>query len=307
MLPSDHLEPWHPREVGRTHHLRTALHGHHQQLFSEPNLEEEHLRARNRSQLNSSNGYARFRWMRCLGAPLFQLLGADAPDYVHSGPVYLLSITDRRHVWLSADEQENSGAGPNVSLDRIRYDLEQVVRGLDALGMIDVASYVSAGKVLGHPHVYHPHLHALVWNRTRKQMARLCRRLNQSLRPLQPNATAAHWREVRPGDIRQVLWYCLKSPRDQHQMWVRANGAHRQAKRLINGVNAVRLHALMRDLTLDQLTIAAGAGRPILAHAVADAERWRANAVRRGVVLKNPPKDPPEKPRVKQTLGELVL
>lgn len=296
MLPSTHFDPWRPREVGQTRHLRRALHGRHQRLYGEPAQEEVHLRARNRAQLNFSNGYARVRWMRSLGGSLFQLLGAAPPGYVHGKAVYLLSVSDRRHVWLSEEEFEGSGAGPNVPLERIRYDFEEALRGLDALGMVDVALYVSAGQVLGHSRVYHLHLHALVWNRTRNQMKRLCRRLNRTLKPLHPDAVAAHWQEVRPGDLRQVLWYCLKPPRKQHQMWVRANGAHCQAKRAINGVNAVRLHALMRDLTLDQLTIAVGAGRPVLAHAMAEAKRWRANATRRGVALRDPPKDPPSRP-----------
>ena len=45
---------------------------------------------------------------------------------------------------------------------------------------------------------------------------------------------------IDPAHLLQMVWYTTKAPRSQYQAWKRATERFKQAKRDLNGVNAVR-------------------------------------------------------------------
>ena len=137
--------------------------------------------------------------------------------------------------------------------------------------MLDVSPYVSSVGALRMgfhgSHVYLPHFHGLVWGCSEEELEWKCAFMRTKMKTFFKYATSVQYQLVNPGDLAQVVWYMTKAPRKQYQLWRRADEHVRQFKRAINGVNAVRLYAEMRDVTLDQLVIANRQGAKVLADA----------------------------------------
>ena len=80
-----------------------------------------------------------------------------------------------------------------------------------------------------------------------------------------------------------MIWYVCKTPYKQYQLWQRQESdSLQQKRRQINGVNSVRLYADLHDVTLDELTLAGGEGRPFLKALRQDVRRWQRNARKKG-------------------------
>lgn len=146
--------------------------------------------------------------------------------------------------------------------------------GFDYIGMLDPALFVSTQQLEGVPRFVLWHFHALVWNTTEEEINRRAEGLRVNMRAYLSGASGVDVQPVRDGDLHQVIWYTAKMPRKQYQLWRRESGTLQQYKRQINGVNAVRLYAAMRNLRLPDLTLAGGAGRLIGRATVRAAARW---------------------------------
>jgi hypothetical protein len=179
--------------------------------------------------------------------------------------------------------------------------------GLNCLGMIDVACYVSSAQVLasrGASHSYLPHFHGLVWGISERELERRCAFIRLKMKTFFKYATSAKFRRVEPGDLGQVLWYVIKAPQKQYQLWRQQDNHIRQWKRKINGVNSVRIYAEMRDVTLDKLTVANGAGKKLLARTLADLQHRSSCADKEGS-LPDPEWFQDRPPAVKRT-GQII-
>jgi hypothetical protein len=187
--------------------------------------------------------------------------------------VYLLTLLDRTD---QDPREENCRDDPfdPINLREIIARYRRHLACFNGVGMIDVAPYVSVSRVLGSSYVYFLHSHALVWGASERFLQLQAKKLR--FRPLVPYTTSVDLRRVGADDLRQVFWYVTKTPYKQYQLWVTPRtGRHRQAKRTTNYVNAVRLHAAMGHVTLDELTIAGGEGHALLSAVVADLRRRR--------------------------------
>lgn len=140
--------------------------------------------------------------------------------------------------------------------------------------MIEPAFYVYASSILGEPYVAHWHGHVLAWGASEKTMERRCEQISDGIRALLPYATAADAQRVADADLLQMIWYMMKSPRKQHQLFRRRADTLKQFKGALNGVNGVRLYSSMRDIVLPDLAIAAGRGAQILRHVNEDIDDW---------------------------------
>src|SRR4051794_22606814 len=251
MLTREQFEFFGLREKKQGVHLRKALLGRHQRVFRRPKREIRRLRARKLSLLNASNAYARIRWMRGLGGYLCEHLGAQAPDWVPDQPVYFLTIIDQEQVhyirdepWFprgdlptieEVDELQRLGelpTGPDAGLiaiyvprgpdiQAIRRSYSCLLRGLNYVGMIDVAYYASVRRVLRHNNILLPHVHCLIWGVREGELDAVCQDIRKQIKPLLPYATAARYARVRDGDLLQMVWYVCKTPYKQYQLWQR--------------------------------------------------------------------------------------
>lgn len=261
------------RELAQGRHLEQALRGRWQSVYRHPEREVRKLRRRHRYALAATNPHARVAWMRTLGAHLFRELRATSPRWQPPGKVFFVTLLDKH------DQDPRDEAFPLLGrrelLQGVVEHYQGYLSGFDFVGMIDVAPYVSA-RVLGDTHVYFLHLHALVWGTSEQRLQARIELLRKRVRSLVPYTTSAKATPVNPPDLRQVYWYMTKSPRKQYQIWLAATGRYHQAKRGINGVNAVRVHRWMNCYTLDQLTVAGGSGEWVVAAATRDVRRRQA-------------------------------
>ena len=307
MLDRDSMGLFIEREKKQGLHLRKALLGRHQTVFQRPRREIPQLRAKRASLLNAHNAYARVRWMRGLGGYVCEHLGAEAPDWLPDQPVYFLTVIDQEQAHSLRDEPwspETQGRhnekpipdpdlpgfytvrvprGPNIQA--IRRSYSRLLPGLNYVGMIDVAYYASVHRVLGHNNLLLPHVHGLVWGVSEGELDAVCQDIRKQIKPLLPYATAARYARVRDGDLLQMVWYVCKTPYKQYQLGQREkSNSLQQWDRRINGVNSVRLYADLHDVTLDQLTLAGGEGRPLLKALRQDVQRWQRNAREKGYI-----------------------
>lgn len=207
--------------------------------------------------------------MRSLGAGLCREVGARAPDWEPQVPVFFVTLIDEAQIVYPAGCTR--GYRPNPQIVDIRRHYRRALQGLDYLGMLDPAFYVSTQRVQGVPRFLLWHAHALVWNTSKAALDAWAERVRPTMSAYLPYASAVDCRSVRPRDLRQVIWYANKTPYKQYQLWRRDAGSLGQQKRNMNGINSVRLYAEMRDMTLPELALAGGAGQLLLRQTVAAA------------------------------------
>ncbi len=259
------------RERDQGAHLVKALLGHYQKTFSKPQLEVRKLTRRARWALNAHNPHSRTLWFTALARELSRQLEGDPHFIQMDRPIYFVTIIDDKQTIFpdrSTFEHlpERMRPKPEPTWSQMRSAYSKALNQCDCIGMLDVAMYVSAKQVFVCNTVYNVHAHALVWNTTEAALKDLFRNLPTPFRALIEYATPIDIKCINPADFLQMVWYVSKMPRKQYQVyWKRDSNRQRQFRGKINGVNSVRLYALMVDLTLDQLTFAHGEGREVLA------------------------------------------
>jgi hypothetical protein len=210
-----------------------------------------------------------------LAGTLAPIVGAEAPDYVASSPIYLLTSIDRRQVqkWVNWYFEDSEDA-----FDEISRKYRRLLRGFHGIGMIDVAPYVYVQKVLELPYVFSYHLHAVVWGMTEDEIQARCAEVRGRVKALLPISSAVKCTEFEPEDFLQLCWYVAKMPRNQYQLWARETRGWRQFKSAIFPLNAVRTYSNQWGLTLDGLTTASGEGCAVLEKMLAEVRSWRRRA-----------------------------
>lgn len=272
VIPRSAFARFSVREHAQATRLIGGLRGYHQQVYAQPEREVRRLGRRWAGELGAQNPYAREYWMRALGARLCREVGARAPDWTPRVPVFFVTLIDESQIVYPAGCERGWRSNPEIATIRDHY--RRALRGLNYLGMLDPALYVSAQQVQGVPRFLLWHAHALVWNTCEAELDAWAARARPTMSAYLPYASAVDCRQIRPRDLRQLIWYANKTPYKQYQVWRRETGSLAQEKRDINGVNAVRLYAEMRGLTLPELTLAGGVGRPILRRTVQASEIW---------------------------------
>src|SRR3982750_3609132 len=116
MLDRDSLSLFIERGKKQGLHLRKALLGRHQTVFQRPRREIRQLRAKRASLLNAHNAYARVRWLRALGDHLFEILGAEAPDWLPDQPVYFLTLIDQEQVYRPPNQGQSQMSSSSAGL-----------------------------------------------------------------------------------------------------------------------------------------------------------------------------------------------
>jgi hypothetical protein len=260
-LPPHAFHRFAVREHDQAIRLILALRGSRQREYSHPAREVHRLREGQARRLYAHNAFARERWMRVLGGHLCAALGARPPRYRPVQPVWFVTLIDRRQIVRGPDPA--GWRQPDPTFREVRRAYGRAMAGLDYIGLLDPALFVSTQHREGVPRFIQWHLHALVWNTSEPKLDAWAEGVRATMDAYLPGASSVDISLIRPADFLQVLWYTAKMPRKQYQVWLRERGSFQQYKRQINGVNAVRLYAALRPLRLPHLTLAGGAGRPI--------------------------------------------
>jgi len=120
-------------------------------------------------------GYAFWQWSSAAKAlqlgvrPLARHLGAEPPDFELPVPVYFVTLIDKRHIVNS--DQEYSEDWVPYDLWKIGAAYSDALFGLNHLGMLDVALYVSTQRTHGVDRFLQFHTHSLVWGIKERKLA----------------------------------------------------------------------------------------------------------------------------------------
>jgi hypothetical protein len=198
-------------------------------------------------------------------------VGARPPDFVPERSVYFLTLLDQRQIVYPTRGEDES-----PTLEEIRKSYARLLRGLNYIGMLDPALYVSAHRTHHVARFIHFHVHVLVWGVRRAELERRCKEIRVQIGSLIRRATPAKYKPVKDRTLLKVTSYTAKMPRHQYQIWSELHKpGMKQSKRRINGVNSVRLYGAMQDYTLDQLVLAGGRGERVLKHMLRDLHEWQ--------------------------------
>jgi hypothetical protein len=173
------------------------------------------------------------------------------------------------------DNDEEDGFFSPILAD-IRRSYADLLQGLDYIGMLDPALFVSTQRTHEVPRFICYHVHALLWGLSQDKLDEFLEITRAKIKALLPYATPVEAEPIRTGTLLRVISYVTKMPRHQYQLAPRPNTISlRQYKRSLNGVNSVRLYGAMKDCTLDGLVLSGGAGNRVLKRMLRDLHDWR--------------------------------
>jgi hypothetical protein len=269
MIPAADMSRWARIDRKRWRHLAKFLRRYDDEFPGLPEL----IKPQSKHELNAHNAFARANFRRSLAAKLFDFLGAIGPRFIADRDVYFLTIIDGAMVAYPGEEDLFLRAAGAVPMHEVRTRYLELLRGLDYVGMIEPALYISTKKLFGVPRLVNYHVHCLVWGISREDLRRFCRAINAEVSTLVPHAVAAKFKLVRAPDLRKVLCYLSKMPAWQTQLWVKEEtGRHHQASRRLNGINAVRVLGEMAEYDLADLAIGGGRGKRMVTAALRQAK-----------------------------------
>jgi hypothetical protein len=114
--------------------------------------------------------------------------------------------------------------------------------------------------------------HVLAWGETREEMKQRIRRLNRKLLPIGDGLAPAHQKCISKGKLASKIGYMLKAPQNGYRVFkgkrVIGDGqvisCFIQKKCNLRPGERLTLFQLMKDMRLDELTVAGGEGKDIL-------------------------------------------
>lgn len=228
---------------------------------------------------NAHNAFARNEFRLELAKHLFSHLHVADTDFRAPTPVYHLTVIDNSMVAFPNGTPGSHRCRPTAV--QLRDNYLSLLGSMNFVGMIEPAFYVSTEKALNVPNMICHHTHVLTWDIDEEDLENRCRNIRAKVSSAIPYTTSAHCKLIEPRDLRQMLWYVTKLPREQTQVWRRQNsGRFTQISKPLTGRNAVRLYTDMKDFALADLAIAGGAGRQILDAALAKSGITASRAMR---------------------------
>jgi hypothetical protein len=236
------------------------------------------LRCSDRNALIAVNRHSRVLWGKTLCAVLERFF-CDGPETAdHNQPIYFVTLVD---ISCATD------LSANVDLEGIKRRLRVGLRGLSYIGFVEPAFYTNlqAGVRFPGKRCLFWHVHALVWDVSRSQLRSLLReqRAQGKFVAIAEGFKGTDTRRIKQGDLPKVLGYLLKSPgvayrvsrKDMQQPngdWLLTDDGEVKArffqrKATLRPGERIRLFHTMKNGYLDQLALAGGQGRPLLAEA----------------------------------------
>lgn len=214
-----------------------------------------------RRELYAANFFSRVLWAECVFGQ-FQTLQADE--------LYLVTLADKRGLVR---------VGGQIEIDKLKRQLRQGLAGLSYLGTLEPALYVNvAGTPGGGKRAIHWHAHAIVWSVDRRDLKARFDKMNANLVRYCPIVEGLKGVDYRPfplADLGRVLSYILKSPSVVYRIYktefVTRDGEvlnkFKQRKSKMRPGDRIHAADCLAPHLLDQLAMAGGEGRPLLAAA----------------------------------------
>jgi hypothetical protein len=226
------------------------------------------------------NNHSRTNWGRFVSRELAQFLCGGGDGSEHNQEILFVTLCDRHCV--------KSLSGPTeVELAEVKERLRYALRGLNYFGVVEPALYVN--WKMGHhrrtaKQCISWHLHAVVWGISKKKMQKRLRaskkrgRYQELERGLKPTSV----KPVKPGRLPKAVAYMMKSPTFAYRVSAIdciVNGKNvaddageiqrrfKQSKAPLRHGERLTLYLAMRHLYLDDLALAGGEGRVMLATA----------------------------------------
>jgi hypothetical protein len=153
-----------------------------------------------------------------------------------------------------------------LSIREIREAYMKELRDLNFVGMVEPAFYVHLPRSQFHiRRLVSWHVHGVVWGISDTELSAICKGIDGRHQTLIPRMTAAKPKPIQQGDLLKVLGYAAKAPRKQYSIGrKKRTDGFKQSDKPLSGPNRVRLHALIRDIYLDELAIGTGEGADVM-------------------------------------------
>jgi len=223
------------------------------------------LRSSDAFYLPAVNSKARIKWGAVFIQNIFNFFGIADDEHGPHEPIFLVTIADKSHVTTDQPQQ--------IQLSRIKRKLGSGLKGLSYIGMIEPGYYNVIYDDLGNKqkNVVSWHGHFLVWGVTEERLAKHLAKTKRNFAPIMPGLCALHKKVIPPDQFGYKLWYILKSPCKEYSIGQRRKRDEKTGavklkhnSRKIRPGTRVKLFYLMRDMYLDKLAMAGGAGRELL-------------------------------------------
>jgi hypothetical protein len=233
--------------------------------------------------LPAVNSKARIKWGRIFIQQIFEFFGITADEYGPDEPVFLITEADKSHLTTNKPQ--------HINLSHIKRKLGGGLKGLSYIGMIEPGYYNVIYNELGaqQKDVVSWHGHYLVWGISKKHLEHHLARIRPRFTPIMPSLCAVHQKAIESSQFGYKLWYVLKSPCKEYSIGKRRKPDERtglarfkQNSRQLRPGHRVALFDLMRDMYLDELSMAGGEGCELLRRIKYEALREYRNQNGRG-------------------------
>jgi hypothetical protein len=216
--------------------------------------------------LSAVSPRSRIRWGKLICQALSDHFHLGRNNLEPDQRIFFVTLCDRR--CCTPDDAKNIDVSEFISL------LVQGLQELSYLGMLEPAYYVNVcdGVRIYGKRMVSWHLHLLAWGASRKKMKARIERLNRKLLPIGDGLAPAHQKCISKGKLASKIGYMLKAPQNGYRLakikWVMPNGEivpkFKQFKDKLRPGERLTLFRLMKDMHLDELTVAGGKGTNIL-------------------------------------------
>ena len=226
------------------------------------------IRPSEASELNAANPYARILLGNALWTEFSKFFDLSESQPIPKAPLYWLTAVDLG--CMTALDATNINVGGMIR--HLRFGLE----GLSYIGMLDPGLFANIQPGTAYPHRtgVNWHLHLYAWGEEPKLMKRRIKRLNKLIdnyRPIVPRdggGVGADCRRVTEENVARRFWYMCKTPRKAYRIDVmtrtdpegKIEVGYETHKGLLRPGQHVTLFHLLKNLGLDDLTVAGGDG-----------------------------------------------
>lgn len=243
-------------------------------------LDRHRIKPQQSHQLLAVNSQSRVHWGRIVCGELARFFCDSGDGTDHNQEILFVTLCDRACV-------RTVDGLTNVGLSEIKERLRYGLRGLNYFAVVEPALYVNwpLSRLRGRAkQCISWHVHALVWGISKKRMQKRLRVLKERgwYQKLERGLKPTSVKPIRPGRLPRAVAYMIKSPAFAYRVSAvdcDMNGKgvidendevqrrFRQSKAPLRHGERLTLYFAMRYLHLDDLALAGGRGRSMLATA----------------------------------------
>ena len=214
------------------------------------------VRASNAGELNAANPYARTLWGNSLWSEFNSYFDLTESRLIPETPLFWVTLVDTDCM------TELEVRDPDVTA--FAHRLRKGLRGLSYLGMMDSGLYanIQPGTNYSFRTGMNWHLHIFAWGENREQIkdrAKLMNACIDNYRPIvlrESGGEGFNWSQVTEDNFARRFRYMCKSPRKAY----RIGPTFIQSKSELRHGQRITLFHLLKNLSLDELTVAGGDG-----------------------------------------------